>query len=89
MANVNMYANPLKDLEEQKDKLRAAERRADALAKRNEANEKQKLEMVNQMKRLKQDNARNRVAISHSKAGRSRTPRTRKEMAQQMSTMNA
>jgi hypothetical protein len=89
MADVNMYANPLKDLENQKAKARDAERRADALAKRNELNEKQKMEMVEQMKRLKQDNARNRAAINHSKAGRSRTPRTRKEMGQQLSKMDA
>ena len=82
MANVNMYANPLKDLEKQKRKAMAAERRAEALAKRNESNEKQKMEMVEQMKRLKADNAKNRAAIHHSKAGRSRTPRTRKEMGQ-------
>jgi hypothetical protein len=85
MADVNMYANPLKDLEKQKAKTRDAERRAAALAKRNTQNEKQKMEMVAQMKRLKQDNARNQAAINHSKAGRSRTPRTRKEMGQQLS----
>ena len=85
MSSVSAFSNPLKDLENQRAKARDAERSPVALAMRNEVNEKQKMEMVQQIKRLKQDNARNLAAINHSKAGRSRTPRTRKEMAQQMS----
>lgn len=82
MVQNNMYANPLADLEKAKAKAARGEARNKQLLEENKAKDKQTMEMMQQMKRLKQGNQRNLAAIKGHNH-KSRTPRLRKEMAQQ------
>merc|ERR1712093_874478 len=78
MADRGMYANPLQDLEEAKRAAAKANRRALELQQQNETANRQKLQMVAQMKRLKQENQRHALTTpSHRTRA---TPRVRKEM---------
>jgi len=80
MADRGMYANPLQDLEEAKRQAATANQRALKLQEQNEAANRQKLQMVEQMKRLKQENQRH--ALSTPQHKHRATPRVRKEMEQ-------
>jgi len=82
MVQNNMYANPLADLEKAKAEAARGEARNKQLLEENKAKDKQTMEMMQQMKRLKQGNQRNLAAIKGHNH-KSRTPRLRKEMAQQ------
>ena len=79
MANVGgMYSNPLQDLEAATKDAEAAALRAQRAEAQIAADAKQKQQMVQQMKRLKQENARHKMG-GKLKKGKA-APRTKKEM---------
>lgn len=79
MVQNNMYANPLADLEAAKAQAAREKQRNKQLQQANKDGDKQRSEMMAQMKRLKQQNQRNLISIKGAKDGH-RTPRKRKEM---------
>ena len=79
MVQNNMYANPLADLEAAKAQAAREKQRNKQLQQANMDGDKQRSEMMAQMKRLKQQNQRNLISIKGAKEG-NRTPRKRKEM---------
>ena len=82
MVQNNMYANPMADLEKAKDEAARRQHRIDQMEEERKGTKKQAVDMMEQMKRLKQENQRNLVSIKKAK-NQGRTPRKRKEMAQQ------
>jgi hypothetical protein len=80
MVQNNMYANPLADLEAAKKAATREKQRNKQLEKVNADGDKQRMEMMEQMKRLKQENQRNLVSIHGAKSKMTRGAKSRKEM---------
>jgi hypothetical protein len=63
MVQNNMYANPMADLEKAKDEAARRQHRIDQMEEERKGTKKQAVDMMEQMKRLKQENQRNLVSI--------------------------
>jgi hypothetical protein len=83
MADIGMssFGNPLRELENIKKEKEEAERRLSDAEQQNKVSQQQQANMMDQMKKLKQENSRNRVK-SQRKGQRRPQPKTKKEMHQ-------
>jgi len=83
MVQNNMYANPLADLEAAKAAAKREQLRNKQLQEANAQGSKQRSAMMEQMKRLKQNNQRQLVSLKIGTKSAGRMKGKKREMAQQ------